>query len=474
MRRVDVLIVGSGAGGATTAATLAAAGLQVLVLEEGPRVDNDAQRHFSQQQIRSQYRNQGQLVALGVPPVAYAEGRCVGGSTEINSGLYHPPSATLLQGWTRGWDIEGLTVEQVAPICAAIERNVHVSRFPDALPPASQFLLRGAQSLGWNCVEVPRWYRFDTGRRQSMSLTYLLYAQQHGAVVESGAWVRRLQVSAGRAVAAEVEFDDGRSETIGFDTVFVCGGAVHSAALLLRSGITTNVGRTLSMHPTVKAVAFSPEIGSDPRDVPVTQVREFAPDMTIGGSATNAGLLALALLQTRAGTADVATSGAGIYYAAIRSSGRGRVRPLPGARDPLVTFRVPAVDMQRLRSAMGRLLLVLLAAGSDRVVPSMKGGDAVRQPAEIPGAIRALNRRTADLMTVHVCSSVPMGENRAICAVDSYGASHEVDGVVVSDASIVNGAPGINPQGTVMALAVRNAEHFLTRHGHTPASREFV
>lgn len=466
MRRVDVLIVGSGA----------AAGLQVLVLEEGPLVETADQRQFSQQQIRSQYRNQGQLVALGAPPVAYAEGRCVGGSTEINSGLYHPPSAGLLQGWSSGWDIEGLTVEVIAPISAAIERNVHVSRFPQALPPASQFLVTGAEALGWKCVEVPRWYRFDTGQRQSMSLTYLQYAQQHGAVVQPGAWVRRLQVHNGRATAADVEFDDGRTETIGFDTVFVCGGAVHSAALLLRSGIRTNVGRTLSMHPTVKAVAFSPDIASDPRDVPVTQVREFAPDMTIGGSATNAGLLALALLQTQAGTEDVAKIGgdAGIYYAAIRSSGLGRVRAVPGARDPLVTFRLPSVDMQRLRSAMARLLLVLLAAGSDRVVPSMKGGQAVGHPAEIPDAIRTLNRRTADLMTVHVCSSVPMGENLAICAVDSYGASHEVGGVIVSDASIVNGAPGINPQGTVMALAVRNAEHFLQTRGHTPAPREFA
>jgi choline dehydrogenase-like flavoprotein len=77
-------------------------------------------------------------------------------------------------------------------------------------------------------------------------------------------------------------------------------------------------------------------------------------------------------------------------------------------------------------------------------------------------------------MTVHVCSSVPMGEDKAICAVDSYGASHEVAGVVVNDASIVNGAPGINPQGTVMALAIRNAEHFLRERGQTPAAREFV
>ena len=476
MRHVEALVVGSGAGGATTAATLAAAGVETLVVEEGPDIAAGTLPQFSQAQMRGQYRNRGQLLALGLPPITYAEGRCVGGSTEINSGLYHRPSAALLSGWTRGWRVQGLTPEVMDPISAAIEANLHVGTFPAGPPPASQFLSRGAAQLGWNSVEVPRWFRHDTGERQSMSLTYLRKARTSGAQVRSGAAVRLLEVRGGRAVAAQIENEDGTVERIGFDTVFVCGGAIQSAALLLRSGIKVNVGRTVSMHPTVKAVAFSEDIANDPRDVPVTQVREFAPDMTIGGSATDAPLLALALLPTALGVRDVAGYGAsvGIYYAAIRSSGRGRVRVLPGQRDPLVTFGLPGVDFARLRSAMGRLLLVLQAAGSDHVVASVHGGQAISRPEQIPAEVGRMTRRTADLMTVHVCSSVPMGEDKAICAVDSYGASHEVDGVVVNDASIVNGAPGINPQGTVMALAIRNAEHFLRERGQTPAAREFA
>lgn len=476
MRHVQALVVGSGAGGATTAATLVAAGVQTLVLEEGPDVPPRTFRQFSQDQMRAQYRNRGQLVALGLPPITYAEGRCVGGSTEINSGLYHRPSQALLEGWTRGWAIEHLTSESMSPISDAIERNLQVSSFPHAVPPASAFLTRGADRLGWRSAEVPRWFRHDTGQRQSMSLTYLAHARRLGAELVSGAWVRRLEISGGRAVAAEVEHSDGRVERIGFDTVFVCGGAVQTAALLLRSRVRRNVGRTLSMHPTVKAVAFSDLIGSDPQDVPVTQVREFAPDMTIGGSATDAPLLALALLPTALGVRNVLDSGPdlGIYYAAIRSSGRGRIRVLPGMRDPLVTFRLPSADFARLQAAMGRLLLVLLAAGSDQVVPSVRGGQPITTDAHIPREVARMTRRTADLMTVHVCSSVPMGEDRMICAVNSFGASHEVAGLIVNDASIVNGAPGINPQGTVMALAIRNAEHFLEQHGVPLAARDFA
>ena len=83
----EVLIVGSGAGGATTAVALAEAGRHVLVVEEGPDVDPDALEPFSIEEMAAKYRHHGGGAALGSPPIAYAEGRCVGGSTEINSGL---------------------------------------------------------------------------------------------------------------------------------------------------------------------------------------------------------------------------------------------------------------------------------------------------------------------------------------------------------------------------------------------------
>ena len=63
----EVLVIGSGAGGATTAAKLAAAGRVVTVVEEGPWVEQDAVRPFSLEQMDRQYRAGGITVALGLP-----------------------------------------------------------------------------------------------------------------------------------------------------------------------------------------------------------------------------------------------------------------------------------------------------------------------------------------------------------------------------------------------------------------------
>src|SRR5829696_10219856 len=102
----DVLVIGSGAGGSVTAARLSAAGRHVTVVEEGPWVDPDAIEPFSLEEMVAKYRHHGLAAALGNPAIAYAEGRCVGGSTEINSGLYHRLPDYLADEWERVYGID--------------------------------------------------------------------------------------------------------------------------------------------------------------------------------------------------------------------------------------------------------------------------------------------------------------------------------------------------------------------------------
>ena len=80
--------------GAPTAAILAEAGFDVLVVEEGGWVEQGSVAPFSLAQMEQPVpRAGGVTVALGRPSIAYAEGRCAGGGTEINSGLYRRPPA---------------------------------------------------------------------------------------------------------------------------------------------------------------------------------------------------------------------------------------------------------------------------------------------------------------------------------------------------------------------------------------------
>ncbi len=297
----EVVVIGSGAGGATTAAVLAEAGFDVLIVEEGEWVEQGAVVPFSLEQMERQYRSGGVTVALGLPSIAYTEGRCAGGGTEINSGLYRRPPEDVLQRWANDFRIADLDDDEVLAIADEVEQTLNVTTVPGPPSAPSDVLRRGAERLGWQHSEIPRWMTYRDGDPDSWG------ASEHDPHLSAtsgrcrGAAGHRLSRRPARAsrraaplgppprtlTAAEAASASGTS--------FVCGGAIQTPALLQRSHIAGRIGRSLAVHPTVKLAArFADELNV-PDDVPVHQVKEFAPDLSFGGSASQPGLVALAL-----------------------------------------------------------------------------------------------------------------------------------------------------------------------------------
>src|ERR1051326_822432 len=122
----EIAVIGSGPGGAITAALLAEAGRDVLLIEEGPFYQLESCEPFSKTEMLQKYRNGGQTVALGRNKVAYVEGRCVGGGSEINSGLYHRTPPEILELWRKEFRVESLTEEVLRPHFEACERELSV------------------------------------------------------------------------------------------------------------------------------------------------------------------------------------------------------------------------------------------------------------------------------------------------------------------------------------------------------------
>jgi choline dehydrogenase-like flavoprotein len=463
----EVLVIGSGAGGATTASVLAEAGFDVLIVEEGEWIDEGSIVPFSLEQMDRQYRSGGVTVALGLPSIAYSEGCCAGGGTEINSGLYRRPPGDVLQRWATDYDIADLDVDEVSAIATEVERDISVTTVPGKPSAASDVLRRGADGLGWQNSEIPRWMKYESnassrGQRQSMTRTYLPRAVTAGARLVTGCRVDSLEISHDSALGATTTLVDGRRGTIRFSHVFVCGGAIQSPALLQRSHISGHIGRSLAVHPTVKLAArFADELNV-PDEVPVHQVKEFAPDLSFGGSASQPGLVALALTDQWRTFSKAITDWRriSVYYAAITSEGRGRVRAVRGLRDPIVTYGLTRRDRALLGSGLARLALLMLEAGADEVYPSFRGAPLVRKRRDLATLQSHFSATRASVMTVHLCSTVPMGEDTTKCGANSFGRVHGCANVWVNDASLLPTAPGVNPQGTVMALAIRNARRF--------------
>ncbi|MBV9000766.1 MAG: GMC family oxidoreductase [Solirubrobacterales bacterium] len=468
MTRLDteVLVIGSGAGGAVTAATLAAAGRFVTVLEEGPWVDPDALEPFSLEEMRCKYRHQGLSAALGAPTIAFAEGRCVGGSTEINSGLFPRLPEDLTEEWRLAYGIDEFTPSVLGRYADQIEAQVTVSTLPSAPPVSSALLERGATKLGWRSVEFRRVYRYDGGRatKQTMARTFIPRAVAAGARVIPECRVETLLRDGDRITGAHARQRTGDGDepvVVTAEHVFVCGGAVQTPALLLRSGIRGRVGTGLKLHPMIKIAARFP-FELDHGDVPMHRITEFAPFIEIGGSASRKGQVAMALADSGADFADAMTdwSHVAVYYAAIRE-GIGRVRVVPGLRSPVVTYHLTDADLSRLARGLVRLGEALLAAGATELYPSVRGATIARRPDDLVSWWDAVTRTRTNLMTVHLASTVRMGENRARTAADSFGQLHGYTNLRVNDASLLPDAPGVNPQSGIMTIAARNSDQFL-------------
>ena len=469
----DVLVVGSGAGGATTASVLAEAGHDVLIVEEGPWVGQGSVVPFSLEQMGRQYRSGGVTVALGVPSIAYTEGRCAGGGTEVNSGLYRRPPEETLDAWRTRYRIEDFATDDLLSICEEVEAALSVQKVPGEHTPASDILRRGADRLGWKNDEIPRWMTYPDGagategQRQSMTRTYLPRAFAAGARILCEHRVDKIVLSGRRATSArltDLAATGGGTEavTISFRDVIVCGGAIQTPAILQRAGFRHRVGRTLAVHPTVKLAARFDDAVNTPEDVSVYQVKQFAPNISFGGSASHPGLVALALTDNWRdfGQAVTAWPELAIYYAAITSEGRGLVQAIPGVRDPLVTYRLTKRDRDLLGQGLGRLAMVMLEAGADEVYPSFKGAPVVRNRADLATMTTMFAATKASVMTVHLCSTAPMGGDDKWCATDSHGLVRGSDNVYVNDAALLPEAPGVNPQASVMAVAIRNARRY--------------
>ena len=475
----DVLVVGSGAGGATTAAVLAEAGHDVLIVEEGPWVEQGSVTPFSLDQMDRQYRAGGVTVALGLPSIAYTEGRCAGGGTEVNSGLYRRPPESTLDTWRRRYRILDFSTDAILGICEEVEAELTVQTVPGRHTAASDILRRGAAALDWQHEEIPRWMTYPEGagaaegQRQSMTRTYLPRAVRAGARLMCDHRLVRLERSGRRITGArltDLAADGPGDVTVSCRTAIVCGGAIQTPAILQRSGFRHRIGSTLAVHPTVKLAArFGERAPGDvntPDDVSVFQVKEFAPDLSFGGSASHPGLVALALTDNWRDMGEAVTRwpDVAIYYAAITSEGRGRVRAIPGVRDPLVTYRLTGRDRSLLGQGLGRLALTMLEAGADEVYPSFRGAPIVRDRRDLADMNTAFNAMSASVMTVHLCSTAPMGDDERRCATDSHGLVHGSDNLYVNDAALLPEAPGVNPQASVMAVSIRNARRWCDRN----------
>ncbi|HEV2980514.1 MAG TPA: GMC family oxidoreductase N-terminal domain-containing protein [Solirubrobacteraceae bacterium] len=446
----DFCVVGAGAGGAVAAAELAEGGARVVVLEQGPWHDPNTFTARPPQMLGRLYRDGGQTLTLGSPPILLPLGRGLGGTTLVNSGTCFRTPPHVLERWARDFGLE-LDGQSMDACFERVERALSVATVTPQLAGANAGVARrGAERLGWSHGYLRRnargcvgsgvcVYGCPTSAKQHTGITYIPRARAAGALIETGADVREVVVQGRRARGVVARDDRGRRLRVRAPAVILACGTIHTPVLMDASGIpdpSGQRGRNLSLHPATAALALMDEVVEMARGVPQSFfVDEFAQHgimlETIAGPpayvAASLPLDGAAHAAAMARYRELAQIGLMVSDASC-----GRVQSLRGR--PLIRYDLDEVDVAKFRTGLGRIEQLFDAAGA----------------------------RDLKLLGFHPLGTARAHASAAGGVTDGDLAVHGVRGLYIADGSVVPSALGVNPQLTIMALATRLALSLLS------------
>lgn len=474
----DVVVVGTGAGGAVVAKELAQAGLAVVMLEEGRYHGREELSGRSSEMIGKLYRNAGATYSVGNTIIPIPLGRAVGGTTMINSGTCFRTPDWVLARWRDELGLTELTPEHLAPYFEKVERELGVAPAPKQyLGGAARVVARGADRLGWSHHPLLRnapecdgqgvcVFGCPTDAKRSTNVSYVPKALLASAIVVTEATARRVIVEGGRAAGVEADVGGGRLVVRARRVVLACG-TLLTPLLLMEQGLlagSSALGGNLTIHPALAMSAvFDQESIRGWEAIPQGYcVDQFHKDgilmegssLGLEGGAATFNVVGRRLVELMEAYDRVATFGAMIS----EQASRGRVRLGPGKR-PVTTYWLKDHDLRRLKRAIVLMGRMFFAAGATSLLPPVRGYRELRSLAELE-ALGEAPLTAADLMLTayHPLGTCRIGPDPKTSVLGPDHQAHELPGLYVTDGSAVPTSPAVNPQVTIMALAARAAD----------------
>lgn len=490
----DVVVIGTGAGGGTTAEILARAGLSVILVEEGRLY---YQKDFKMDELTS-YANlyqEGMSRVTRDGAIAILQGRCVGGSTTVNwTSSFRTPDETL-NYWAEQFGLEALAPTAMAPWFEGREERHNMAPW-DMDPNVNNDILRqGCASLGYSWDIIPRNVKgcwnlgycgvgCPTNAKQGALLTTVPGALDHNAHLFHGLRADRLVMDQDRidrleasAMGADGVTPSGITITLKARHFVAAASAIGTPGLLLRSDIPDpygRLGKRSFIHPVNASVADMPEkvdpFYGAPQSVysdhfnflqgvngPVgykLEVPPLHPAMSSGvipghGQAQADNMARLPWMN----------SVIALLRDGFHPDSPGGTISLRDDGSPVLDYPVSDYLWDGLRRAYHTMAEVQFAAGAKRVRPVHMDAGWYTSLAEARAAIDRLpmELHRVRLFTAHQMGGCGMGARPEESVVNGFGEHHQVRNLSVHDASIFPTSIGANPQLSVYTLAARNS-----------------
>ncbi|AOY98170.1 GMC family oxidoreductase [Cupriavidus sp. USMAHM13] len=497
----DVAIIGSGAGGGVTAETLSAAGLRVVLLEEGALRTSDSFRDMDEGRAYRELYQEAAGRATSDGAIAILQGRSVGGSTTVNwSSSFRTPPQTLAH-WAEQHAVSGHSAQDMAPWFARMEERLGVAPWAMAPNANNDVLRRGCEQLGWEWHVIPRnvkgcWNSGYCGlgcpvnAKQSMLVSTIPAALAKGATLVHRVRVRalqhdgkRVQGLAGAALGADGVTPTGVTVTVKARHYVAAGGAINTPALLLRSGAPDpheRLGQRTFIHPVNLSIAQMPDRIDPFYGAPQSIASDHfqwkdgatgpagykleVPPLFPGISAGVFNAIGEPLRHDMAALPNTSAMLALLRDGFVPQSAGGRVR-VAADGSPILDYEVSDYLWDGVRRAWLSMAEAQFAGGAARVRPAHLDAPYYTSWAEARQAIPALPLKAfrAALFSAHLMGGCGMSDDPRQGVVDSHGSHHQLGNLSVFDGSAFPTSIGANPQLSVFALTAQNAHALVQR-----------
>lgn len=477
----DVVVIGTGAGGAVVGRELAEAGLAVVFVEEGRYYDRSQFTGRAFQMQQRLYRRGGSTFSVGNTAIPIPLGQSVGGSTTVNSGTCFRTPERVLARWADELGLSDLAPDKMGGYFERVEAVLGVEPArAELLGGNGRVIARGCRALGFTrhgplrrnapacdgqgvcCFGCP------TDAKRSTNVSYMPLALRAGAELFTGARVTRIIVDGGRARGVVAQTEAGHTLTVRGRAVVVACGAIMTPLLLeqqhlgARSG---QLGKNLSIHPAAGALAeFDEQIlpwNGIPQGYSIAELHEEGilyegASVPLEMTMSMTQMIGPELIRLAEGYDHVASFGF-----LVEDSSRGSVRNVMG--QPVIQYWLTDKDVAHIKRGMDVLAQVFFAAGARRVHTGISGFDSLDSPDDLAALRRATIRPwDLDISAYHPLGTARMGSDPASSVVGADHQVHDTKGLYVVDGAAVPSAVGVNPQITIMALATRAAEQIAT------------
>jgi choline dehydrogenase-like flavoprotein len=475
----DVVVVGTGPGGAIVGKELADQGHAVVFVEEGRLYRREAFRGSVLTAHQKFYRGQAKVASWGNTMVPVLMGRLVGGSSAINTGTCFRTPDWILDRWCEDLHSDALSPERLRPHFERVERALQIGPNEDKLiGPIGPIVARGCEQLGWSHFKVPRNapdcdtqsccdFGCPSGARLSMDVTYIPKALERGAVLFTDTKATRVWIENGRAVGIEARsVERDRTIRIRSQAVVLACGAVPTPVLLQEQSICNRsgqVGRNLSLHPGAAVSGLFDDVIEGYKHVPqgvgCDQFHRQGILLLGAQSSLNIASHMFQFAGRRLTEVMDDFDRIGAMGVLVKDATQnGRVRPgLKG--EPLITYWLQRKDLDQMHRGMVHIMELFRAAGARKLYPLGHRMPIIETDADFE---RFRKRRVApsDIIwpSFHPLGTIRMGANPTTSVVGFDHETHDVKGLFVVDGGTVPGPTAVNPQLTIMAMADRAAQ----------------